>query len=96
MQHIAALTREKSYLQYMGSLTISNKVLDKYFAFLSRFDTQTKKKLIIKLTDSIETSPTPQVDLRALFGAWEDHRSSEEIIDEIRQSRVENRNLESF
>lgn len=80
----------------MGSLTLSNKVLDKYFAFLTRFDNQTKKKLIIKLTDSIETPPVRKFDLSALFGAWEDHRSSDEIIEDIRQSRVENRNIETF
>lgn len=80
----------------MGKLTLSNKILDKYFAFLARFDNQTKKKFIIKLTDSIEVSPVPQFDISTLFGAWEDNRSSDEIIEEIRQSRVENRDIESF
>ncbi|WP_113923564.1 hypothetical protein [Cognataquiflexum aquatile] len=47
-----------------------------------------KKKLIIKLTESLEAKEE-KVDLFTLFGAWEDNKDSDEIIKEIRESRIE-------
>jgi len=38
----------------VGNISINNKVLDKYFDLLSRLDNNAKKKLIIKLTESLE------------------------------------------
>ena len=47
-----------------------------------------KKKLIVKLTESIEINEPNEFDLSSLYGAWEDSRSSDEIIKEIIDSRV--------
>jgi hypothetical protein len=69
-------------------LVLTNKTIDKYFGFLSRLDNGSKKKLIIKLTESIEEKEKPNVSLKDLSGAWEDSRDSDEIIKEIRNSRV--------
>lgn len=69
-------------------LALTNKTIDKYFGFLSRLDNGSKKKLIIKLTESIEEKGTSNVSLKDLSGAWEDSRDSDEIIKEIRNSRV--------
>jgi hypothetical protein len=80
----------------MASIAITNKTLDKYFAFLSKFDTNSKKRLIIKLTESIESKEDNSFDLKSLFGAWEDSRDSDEIIKEIRESRVNSKDIESF
>jgi len=80
----------------MGSLTISNKILDKYFGYLKNLDNTDKKNLIIKLTKSIETKSRKKLDLKSLFGAWEDNRDSDEIISEIKASRVNKINTESF
>ena len=80
----------------MGHLAINSKILDKYFRFLVNLDNNSKKKLIIKLTESIETEKDEKVDLELLYGAWEDNRDSDEIIKEIRDSRIENRNIEEF
>ena len=41
----------------MGSVTVSNKVLDKYFGYLKNLDIKAKKSLIVKLTESIESKP---------------------------------------
>jgi len=73
----------------MASLTITNKIFDKYFGFLKRFDNKTKKKLIIQLTRSLELKETGEKDIASLFGAWKDDKSADEIIEEIRKSRVE-------
>ena len=80
----------------MGHLAINSKILDKYFGFLVGLDNNSKKRLIIKLTESIETEKDEKVDLELLYGAWEDNRNSDEIIKDIRDSRIENRNIEEL
>jgi phosphoribosylformimino-5-aminoimidazole carboxamide ribonucleotide (ProFAR) isomerase len=77
-------------------LALTNRTLDKYFGFLSRLDNRTKKKLIIKLAKSIEEKESVRINLRDLSGAWEDSRDSDEIIKDIRNSRVEKQNNIDF
>lgn len=72
----------------MANLTLNNKTLEKYFGLLKGLDNLSKKKLIIKLTESLEIKEE-KVDLGSLFGAWEDNKDSDEIIKEIRESRIE-------
>lgn len=72
----------------MANLTLNKKTLEKYFGLLKGLDNLSKKKLIIKLTESLEIKEE-KVDLRSLFGAWEDDKDSDQIIKEIRESRVE-------
>ena len=69
-------------------LALTNNTIDKYFGFLKKFDNGTKKKLIIKLTESIEEKDKTNISLKDISGAWEDSRDSDEIIKEIRNSRV--------
>lgn len=69
-------------------LELTNKTIEKYFKFLSRLDNGSKKRLIIKLTESIEEKRKPEVNIRSLYGAWEDSRNSDEIIRDIRNSRI--------
>lgn len=71
------------------SLTLTNSTIDKYFGFLSKLDNTSKKKLIRKLTESIEIKDNKEFDLRELYGAWTDSRDSDEIISDIRSSRIE-------
>lgn len=80
----------------MGSLTISNKILDRYFGYLKNLDNKAKKSLIAKLTESIETKPERGFDPKSFFGAWVDNRTSDEIIEDIKKSRVEKSNTESL
>lgn len=70
-------------------LSPSNETIDRYLQFLTRFDNETKKKLIIKLTESIETQGVENNNSRSLFGEWEDSRSSDEIIQDIKSARVD-------
>lgn len=71
------------------ALSLTAKTIDKYFGFLSRLDNRSKKNLIIKLTESIEEKEKNSVSLKDLSGAWDDSRESDEIIAEIRKSRIE-------
>ncbi|WP_209332564.1 hypothetical protein [Lunatimonas salinarum] len=72
----------------MANVTLNNNKLEKYFDILKGLDNISKKKLIIKLTESLEIEEE-KVDLRSIFGAWEDDKDSDEIIKEIRESRIE-------
>ena len=78
------------------SLTLTNETIDKYFGFLTRLDNDSKKKLIIKLTESIDTKEVNKIDLSDLYGAWEDDKTAEEIIKEIRDSRIDSKNIADF
>jgi len=78
----------------MGNISINNKALEKYFGLLRWLDNSAKKKLIIKLTASLEFEKK-ESDLKSLFGAWEDSRDSDEIIKEIKESRVNKREMEN-
>ena len=71
------------------SLALTNDTIDKYFGFLSHLDNSSKKRLIIKLTESIEDKKEVKISLQDLSGAWEDSRNSDEIINEIRNSIVD-------
>lgn len=71
----------------MANIGINKFILDKYFHFLDRFDNSSKQRLIIKLTESLEFDKKKS-SLSSLFGAWEDSRDSDEIIQDIRDSRV--------
>ncbi len=79
----------------MASLTLSNETLEKYFDILKNLDKRSKRKLISKLTESLDYK-TEIKDLSSLFGSWEDTRNSDEIIKEIRESRMEKTDLSSF
>ena len=72
----------------MANLTLNNETIEKYFGLLKGLDNLSKKKLIIKLTESLDIEEE-KVDLRMLFGAWEDDKDSNEIIKEIKESRIE-------
>jgi len=70
----------------MGTLALSNNTIVKYFGYLRKLDNNSKKKLIINLTESIETNEDKPFDLKCIYGAWDDSRDSDEIINQIRRS----------
>ena len=80
----------------MGTIALNKRLVDNYFRFLKNLDVASKKKLIIKLTESIQVKREKQIDIRSLYGAWVDTRDADEIIKEIRDSRVNNREIEEF
>jgi len=80
----------------MATLAVTNRTIDKYFGFLRKLDNNSKKRLIIKLTESIEINEEDSFDLKSIYGAWEDSKDSDEIIKSIRDSRVFNQDSELF
>jgi hypothetical protein len=77
------------------TIALKNTTIDKYFGFLTKLDNLSKKILIVKLAESIEVQGKKHFDMKNLYGAWEDTRTSDEIINDIRNSRVE-KNSNSF
>ena len=65
------------------SIALTDKTIDDYWSLISRLDNSAKKKLIIRLAESIEIKEENKFNLESLFGAWEDSRDSDEIIKEI-------------
>ncbi len=79
----------------MNTIALNNRTIDNFLGFLYNLDTNTKKKLIIKLTESIDM-PNNNKNVKSLFGSWNDDRDSDLIIKEIKDSRTKNRNITEF
>jgi hypothetical protein len=72
-------------------------ILDGYWGLLSNLNPDLKLKLIERLSKSVHKDLTAKRNnFEKSFGAWNDLREPEEIIDEIRSSRTFNREIESF
>jgi hypothetical protein len=80
----------------MRRFAMTNIKVDNYFEYLSKLDNKSKKMLIIKLTESLDIKDDGPIDLSSVFGAWEDTKDADEIIKQIRESRVDNRNREDL
>lgn len=71
-------------------------MVDNYFRLMKDCGTNSKKNLIIKLTSSINTNSKVEFDFSSCFGVWEDTRSAEEISTELRNDRVNHKEIEDF
>lgn len=80
----------------MGSLTVSNKILDKYFGYLKKLDNKAKKSLVKKLLKSMATTPKHGFEFVEMFGAWKGEATSDEIILEISNARVDKHGTETL
>jgi hypothetical protein len=81
----------------MPSSTQNISIADYYFGFLKNLNPDSKLDLISKLSQSLkETEISPETSLQSLFGAYKSDQTADEIIAELRASRVFNRNIESL
>jgi len=80
----------------MGNLAFTNKTINKYFNILKKLDINSKKRLIHKLRESLEEDGKDTIILKDIFGAWDDNKSADEIVRQIRESRVNYGNREDF
>jgi hypothetical protein len=89
----------------MSTLHLSDTLLDGYVALFTQLGPQDQAILLNKLTESMKTDVTvpesvPEIYyppkpanphlLEELCGAWQDDRSAEEIIEDLRKSRTPN------
>ncbi len=76
---------------------VNTTIIEGYVGLLSNLSTDNKLDLISKLTASVKSDLTEKKSLfKNAFGAFDSKKSAEEIIKEIRNSRVSTRQIESF
>ncbi len=81
----------------MRNSEINNAIVDGYVGLFDNLSTDIKLDLISKLTASVKTDLTnKKSSFKKSFGAFDSKKSAEEIIEEIRNSRVSTRQIESF
>jgi hypothetical protein len=81
----------------MKTTEINTTIVDGYVGLLDNLSTNNKLDLISKLTASVKTDLTnKKSSFKKSFGAFDSKKSAEEIIEEIRNSRVSTRQIESF
>ena len=72
-------------------------MVDGYVGLLDNLSTNNKLDLISKLTASVKTDLTnKKSSFKKAFGAFDSKKSAEDIIEEIRNSRVSTRQIKSF
>lgn len=85
------------YMKNMKVAEVNTTIVDGYVGLLDNLSTSNKLDLITKLTASVKTDlSSKQSSLKKAFGAFDSKKSAEEIIEEIRASRVATRQIESF
>lgn len=81
----------------MSNPSQSVKTADYYFDFLKNLQHDTKLDLITKLSESLKsTEQQEDKPLALLFGAYQAEETAEEIIAELRASRVFTRKTETL
>jgi hypothetical protein len=79
----------------MSTIT-EKRVVNSYFRIMRNWNIEAKKDLIIKLIESINEKPKEKFDFSLCYGAWEDEKSADEIIDELRSNQVNKNEIEEF
>ncbi len=81
----------------MTTSKINTTIIDGYIGLLNNLSPSNKLELISKLTNSVKTDLlNKKSSFKKSFGAFESSKSADEIIEEIRNSRVSNRQIETF
>ncbi|MFZ1800851.1 MAG: hypothetical protein WAU24_13375 [Chitinophagaceae bacterium] len=81
----------------MKTTELNTTIVDGYVGLLDNLSTNNKLDLISKLTDSVKTDLANKKSFfKKAFGVFDSKKSAEEMIEEIRNSRVSTRQIESF
>jgi hypothetical protein len=75
---------------------IENNLINNYYRIIKNWNIETKKRLILKLNNSIIEDTQSKHDFSLCFGAWDDARTADDIINEIKNDRVNQIDLEEF
>ncbi len=71
-------------------------LLNNHFDLLKNLNKNNKLELISWLSQSLKSTASKEISLRPLFGTFQSEQSAEELIAEIQQSRLFNREQETF
>ena len=81
----------------MTSTETNTTIINGYVGLLENLSTDDKLDLISKLTASVKTDLSNKKNtFKKSFGAFVSEKTAEEIIEEIRNSRLLSREIESF
>lgn len=81
----------------MKTAEINNTIVDGYVGLLDNLAPGDKLDLISKLTESVKSDlSNKKSSFKKAFGAFDSKKSAEEIIEEIRKSRLSTRQIEPF
>lgn len=81
----------------MKTEEINTTIVEGYLGLLDNLSPTNKLDLISKLTESVKTDlSNKKSSFKKAFGAFDSKKTAEEIIDEIRKSRLSTRQIESF
>ena len=72
------------------------KLVDSYLALLKNMSANMRLELIAKLSSSLKTKEAEKRSIDYYNGIWSAEESAEDIIENIRKSRVFNRQIENF
>jgi hypothetical protein len=75
-------------------MIINNALIDDYFRIIMNWDDDAKKDMIKRISQSIKSENQKKYDFSSCFGAWEDNRSGEEIVNLIYKDRINKSDLE--
>ena len=78
----------------MNSSTQHTSYADYYFGVLKNLNADSKLDLISQLSQSLKSDQIETTSLESLFGAYTSDETADEIISELRSSRVSNRNID--
>lgn len=80
----------------MDALNVNSILVNNYVALLQNMSQDHKLELIAKLAQSLKAEKEEGMSLKELFGAFQSERTADQLIEEIRQSRVFNREIEAL
>ncbi len=81
----------------MRKADVNAAIVDGYLGLLDNLSPNNKLDLISRLTESVKHDlKDKKSSFDAAFGAFESKETAEEIIEKIRESRLFNRQIESF
>jgi hypothetical protein len=81
----------------MNAAEKNTTIVDGFIGLLENLNTNIKLDLISKLSASVKSDLTNKKSaFKKAFGAFDTQKSAHEIIEEIRNSRISNRKIESF
>jgi len=81
----------------LKAIDINTTLIEGYLRLLDNLSPSNKLDLISKLSTSVKTDITDRKKyFYKAFGAWESKQSADQIINDIRNSRTFNRQIEQF
>lgn len=80
----------------MSAININQTLIDTYLALLRNLNQNDKLELISKLSQSMQDSKKDDTGISPFFGSFISDKTAEELIEEVKQSRIFNRTNEAF